>query len=174
MVITEKPIQILPNPNLPTGFQEVRKEGTRLKLTTAEIPWLPKDEEIELALITMNDTNRSKLYLGSAVRGKNITAATNSLDKHQSEIANNILYSHLPDIAQSGIIRFANRLVNSITDRPVMYLGNKSGLRIYFMQFGNIQSMPVVIKIASCDKQSQPNVLNVLTSQPYKNAKRYT
>jgi len=160
-------------PKLPSGFKEVKKADTTLQVTPDEIPWLRKDAAVNLVLITMKDSMNSQLYFGSAIRGKVLVGAANNMSEHQKNITDNLLYAHLPDIAETKVIRFAQRLVNAITDRPIFYFANKGGQRVYFIRLADIDNVPLIVRIGVCDKTDQAEVLTILTTKDYKDIKRF-
>lgn len=148
---------------LPSGFKESRISEEKLTVTTKELPWLRKTEKIPLALITLSDTAGQKFYFGSIVRGKLAQAAA-ELTSDQNRYADSLLYTYLPDFVRRRL-DFISRLSNRVTINPIYYVGNDQGQRVYFMESSDkIKEMPVIMRIAVCDKAQQDEVLSVLTT----------
>ncbi len=149
---------------LPSGFKETRMSDQRLLISNMDLPWLKKTEEIPLAMVTLSDTEGQKFYYGSIVRGKLAQVAA-QLTREQNKHADTLLYTYLPDFIKRKS-SFIKTIKNQITNRPICYLGNVAGQRVYFIEFGRVNDTPVIIRIAVCDKAKQDEVLAVLTTQP--------
>lgn len=152
---------------IPSGFSEVRSSDQILRLTRAEMPWLTSDrEDIPLAKISLK--GGGAFYLGSAIRDKRLIQAADALDKRRSEMTNSLFYTHIPDFVNTGRGPYISLLGNSRSEKPIFYIGNKSGQRVYFMPFDRLQGIPVIIRVAACDKNTEGVVLGVLTTSSHK------
>lgn len=151
--------------SLPSGFKEVKHSDTFLHVKRNDMPWLKEDENIPLAKITLSGTDEKTFFYGSCIRER-LVDATNMLDEHQSRIANNLLYSHIPPFIQTGSHPYIKRVDDEITEKPIYCVYNKGGNRVYFMRFDDINKRPVIIRIAVCDKsgEGQRIVLGALTN----------
>lgn len=155
--------------SLPSAFKEVKRTEQAYKMTQGEIPWLEHETEmIHLAKVTLSGSENTSFFFGNMLRTKPIIDAANQLDEHRTRIANNILYAHLPEFLR-GQFNNITKMDHVRTNRPVYYIGNKSGQRVYFMRFDNLDSIPVIIRIAVCDKARQDKVISVIgyKSQKY-------
>lgn len=155
---------------LPSGFSEVRHTDQVIALTQAEIPWFGRNEEI-IPLVRVNVRGGGNFYLGSAIREKRLTQAANQLDEHRSRITNNLLYSHLPDFIVKGYNPAVTLVDDARSEKPIFYVGNKGGQRVYFMRLDKLQGIPVIIRMAVCDKSMEDVVLGVMTTNSHKRIK---
>lgn len=147
---------------IPSGFEEVSGTDKKIEIYRDDLPWLEANKKANLAMITLKGT-QDRFYFGSLIEGKELVDAANQLDRHRSEIANHVLYSQLPDLIRNGFNTRVNKVKDGITSRPIFYVGNPGGQRVYFMRFDNLDGNPVIIRIAVCDKSRQIQVLKVLT-----------
>ena len=153
----------------PLKLREAERADAKVRIHKTDLPWLPGGFH-EAHLIKMRTGNQEFLF-GSAIIGRALTDAANQLDAHRSEICNNLLYTHLPSFAAGYNPKVAT-LAHAITNKPIFYIWNKGGQRVYFMRFGNLDRMPIIVKIAACDKANQTDVLSVLTDQSRKQIKK--
>ncbi|MBI2314802.1 hypothetical protein HYU93_01965 [Candidatus Daviesbacteria bacterium] len=180
-----KPIkrEIVPNPKhhpLPDGFRKVVPDMVKLPLTIGKIPWLKEgnggtgngDTTISLALVTLSDTGNRQFYLGSYIRHRVLLEATENLTGEQSDSVNQLFYSCLPDIVRNNYNPKVKTVENPHGGVSIFYRGNRAGQRAYFMRFDSINGLPVIVKVAVCDKERQGLVLSVLTTQEHKNIKK--
>lgn len=143
------------------GVKEVVRTRYSLTLTRGELPWLPTEfKEVNLVKVKYGNV---ETFLGSEISNRDLIDAANQLDLHRSEIANNMLHTHLPQFIE-GFNPHVKALDNTRTKQPIFYLSNAGGQRIYFMRFDNKEGIPVIVKVAVCDKATQANVLLVLTT----------
>lgn len=158
---------------LPSGFKEVRMSELSLSLASSDLPWLGQASlQRPLAEITLAGNDGQKFLYGSAILGKDLVGAADQLDKHRSGITNNLFYSHLPEFIKSGTHPYIKMVHDASTERPIYNIYNKGGQRVYFMRFDKLQGMPVILRVAVCDKDRQAQVLGVLTTQSYKAIKQ--
>ncbi len=156
------------NTEVAVASREVVNTGRKITINKAELPWLPtQTQEVPLVGIRFGG---SELLFGSTISNKALIEAASSLNPRNSEIANNLLYTHLSQYAE-GRLPHAKFMDDSKSSKPVFYIGNKSGIRVYFMRFGKIEDKPVVIKVAVCDKSRQLEVLEQLTTNDRKRLK---
>lgn len=161
-------------PPLPSGYETVSR-GPRIIVPRTEIPWLDKEEEsIQLARIKI--VGGQDFYLGSIIRGKKLTAAANALDEHRSRISNNLLNTAIAEYIRTGFNPSIKIVDNKITRNNIYYTGNQGGQRVYFMRMDKFlrpgDKLPIIVRIASCDKAQQNDVLSVITSSTHRQNKR--
>lgn len=159
IAVAEKPIRL----------RETERTDFKVRLHKSEIAWLA-EEFHDTQLVKMR-VGKQEFLFGSAILGQTLTYAASKLDEHRSEICNNMLYTHLPSFAQ-GYNPKVSPLEHGITNKPIFYIGNKGGQRVYFMRFGNLDRMPIIVKVAVCDKANQADVLAILTDQNRKQIKK--
>ncbi len=152
----------------PIKIREAERTDFKVRLHKEDLPWLP-DNHHEVHLVRMRIGSGQFLF-GSAIKGRPLVEAAQQLDEHRSEIANNLLYTHLPQFAE-GYNPHVKIVENTKTRQPIFYIGNKGGQRVYFMRFGKIENMPVIVKIAVCDKARQLGVLEEITTDSRKRLK---
>lgn len=151
---------------------ELVSEGPQITLTRRDLPWLPQEnEKIKLKRVAVQ--GGGIFYLAGCTRGKKLVDAANQLDEHRSKITNKLFNSRIGEFIKGYNVN-VKTLINSVATRPVYYVGNPGGQRVYFMRFDNIDGFPVIIRIASCDKSAQSDVLSVLTNQSLRNIKKFT
>lgn len=153
----------------PTRLREAERTDFMVRLHRSDIPWLPENYH-EAHLVKMR-IGASQFLFGSAIKGRTLVDVADQLDEHRSEISNNLLHTHLPQFAQ-GYNPHVKLLDNTRTRQPIFYIGNKGGQRAYFMRFGQLDNMPVIVKIAVCDKAQQSQVLSTLTYASKKHNKK--
>lgn len=156
---------------LPSGFEEVRRTDQRLELTKADLPWLP-EEKTAIPLVRIRLEGGNEFYLGSAIKEKRLRIAANQLDQHRSQLTNSLLYSHVPDLVIRGHNPYIRIVNNARSERPIYYVGNRGGQRVYFARFDKLQGIPVIIRIAVCDKNMEEVVLSVITIASHKRIKQ--
>lgn len=145
----------------PTKLREVDRTDYSYRLDKSDLPWLDAESH-QVSLVRMR-VGASVFLFGSAINSKRLVDAASELDEHRSEITNNLLYTHLPQFAE-GYNPHVTMLENSSTRLPIFYVKNNGGQRVYFMRFGRLDNMPIIIRIAACDKASQTEVLSTLTT----------
>lgn len=145
----------------PAGIREVERTDLKIRLSKHDLPWL--SEGIFEPHLVKIKIGSSQLLFGSAIKSPLLVEAAKSLDAHRSQICNNLLYTHLAQYAE-GYNPHVKVVEDTRTRQPIFYVSNKGGQRVYFMRFGNIDNMPVIIKIAVCDKSRQTDVLSVITT----------
>lgn len=156
----------------PSGFERVESTKHSLVIGQTDLPWLDSNPiRVSLAEITLKGDGQ-KLLFGSAIYGKELTEAANQLDKHRSRIANNLFYSHIPDFIRSSHHPYIKVIHDATTERPIYNVYNKGGQRVYFMRFDRLQGIPVIIRIAVCDKDREAKVLGVITTASHKRIKQ--
>lgn len=154
---------------LPSGFEKVRRSEQQLVVDKKDLPWLDGESlSISLAEITLAGSDRQRFFYGSAILGKELLEAANQLDEHRSRIANNLLYSHLPEFIRSNNHPYIKLVHDPVTERPIYNVYNKGGQRVYFMRFDKLQGIPVIIRVAVCDKDRQAQVLRVISTRSHK------
>lgn len=154
-----------------TRLFESVKEGSHLTITRRDVPWLPTESE-RIRLKRVGVSGGAEFYLASATRGKKLVEAASELDEHRSKIANSLFNSRISEFIRGYAVN-VKTLIHSVAKRTVYYVGNPGGQRVYFMRFDNMDGLPVIIRIAACDKSAQTDVLSVLTDQPIRNIKKF-
>lgn len=146
---------------LPRPAFETSSRAPKITIDRREIPWFVSEtEDVQLKRRTLTDG--TEFFLASVIRGRKLEDAANQLDRHRKQITDNLFNSALPDF-----IRGHNTNVRSvdgpITRKPIHVVGNPGGQRVYFMRFGSIEGLPIILRLAVCDKARQSEVLSVLT-----------
>lgn len=143
---------------LPRPAFETNNRAPKIVIGRNEIPWLPQDEEIQLKRRILPDGQ--EFLLASLIRGKKLIDAANKLDRKGKHVTDNLLNSFLAEFLRSP---HSKVVTQAITRKPIYYVGNPAGQRVYLMRFGSIEGLPIFLRLAVCDKVGQPQVLSVLT-----------
>lgn len=147
---------------VPTKVRETERTDFKVRLHRNDIPWLPEDHH-DVHLVQMR-LGKGQFLFGSAVKGKTLVSAAEQMGSQKSEKANRMLYSHLPQFAD-GFNPNVVMVKNAVTRQPIFYLKASTGERVYFMRFGKIDNMPVIVKIAACNKTQESKVMAAITSE---------
>jgi hypothetical protein len=157
---------------LPSGFSEVKRTPETLLVTHKDLPWFRQDSRLDLMRVTLRETGAGDFYYCSSFGSdESLVKAARSLSEKQSIHANSMLYSRLHDLVLTQNHHW-KRVDNSKVDRTIWYTGNESGQRVYAVRFDNVGSIPVIMRIAVCDKAQQERVLSVLTDATRKHIKQ--
>ena len=173
--VQTKPIIDSPVVPQPPSIAESRELSTSqvLNLTPEDLPWLKKAEKITLSEVVIPGSEHKKYYYGEAIRERLVQPASQLTPKQKGSIIS-LLSTHLPELVTRGFSSHAKLIVNRATERPIYYLGNIAGQRVYFMRMGNLDELPVIIQVAACDKAQQDEVLRVLTTKDRKDIKKFS
>src|SRR5579884_1538442 len=144
-------------------FPEV-EQGKKLSISREQIPWM-RDENEELSLVKITTDEGQEFYLGSLVTGKKLIDVANQLSPEQNEIANGIFYRALPDIIHNRTNRFIRPIREPKTEEKIMYVHNIPGQRVYYIRFGQEDGIPVIIRLAVCNKAQEDDVLSVISKR---------
>lgn len=157
--------------NLPSGYQEVKTSERSFRVARSQIPWMNEAEQaVPLRLVRLQGTG-TEFYLGSLVTGKNVLKAVSRLNPRQQNVSNNLFYSNLvTHIEQRGI--YTRTIDNGRPVWPVYQFGNRAGIRVIFIEPGEIDGKRVIIKLAAYDKAHQPLVYREITSASHKEIKQ--
>lgn len=155
---------------IPQIFEKT-SEGPRKTIYRGDIPWLPGESEI-IKLKKVDFQGHRSCYVASAVRGRKLTDAASSLNRKKSDIANRLFYGCLPDFISNGYNAHVKRTDKQKTTQPIFYTGNPDGQRVYFMRLDNLNGIPVILKIAACDKTKQADVMSVIADTDKSSARR--
>lgn len=174
--VTPPPTPKIPKGPWPKAFAKVTgepKEGMSapretLTLTPDTIPWIREARVVNLARVTLESGNA--FLLGNMIEG-DLKIAANALDKHRSEICNNLFYTNIPDVIDQQYSETVSVLTNHRTRDRIYYMGNPGGQRVYFMRFSQGDT-PVILRIAVCDKAQQLDVLRVISNDSIKQIKK--
>lgn len=153
---------------LPGGFKEVKRSGEKpLPITSNDMPWLGKDRTTEAPLVLVTLETGKEFLFGNAIRGnlQSIIEKGFGKDERRNQIANELLYKRLQAFFQGGSSDIRT-IQNPITEgRQIYYVGNREGIRVFFMHFGEKNGIPVIIRIAACpSKNLEYNVLKVISA----------
>lgn len=159
-------------PPVPSGFEKVENPKQSLAVGREDIPWLDRDSaQIPLSQVTLRGDGQ-KFFYGDFICGKKLNRAAGQLDEHRRTIANNLFDSHIPDFIRYGHHPYIKSVSDRVTEKPIYNIHNKGGQRVYFMRFDRLQGIPVVVRVAVCDKDRQGDVLSTLTAQSHKAIKQ--
>lgn len=159
-----------PDNNETTNFIETILSG-QLEISRTDLPWLPNKLE-KASLVKIKAQNGVEFYLGSLVRGKRLVEAAQQMDRQRSDTTTNILYNLLPEFLERNTHSRVKSIIHGVAEKSIYYAGNPSGQRVYFMRLGDREGLPVVVKVAACDKARQMDVLATLTNQNTRNIKK--
>lgn len=150
---------------LPPGYETVKRNGKSVRLGEQELPWLNGKEEIKVPLVEVKLAGGKRFLLGSAV------SSHNTLVEEASQVANkpggqekaNAVFYHAARLVIEGDPKNVARLQHPVSDKPTYYGKALTGERTYFIKVDDIDGIPVIIKVASCDKNGQARVLRVIS-----------
>ncbi len=164
---TNQPKKIeVPIPSIIKTNEQTATVATLL-ITGKDLPWLDQ-QEAELSLDKITFVEGVRFFYGNIIYGKKLTEAANQLDEHRKEIADNLLSSHLPGFIKDGHHPYIKQVDGRITERPIYNVYNHGGQRVYFMRFDKLQDIPIIIRIAVCDKAREDEVLSIITNRSHK------
>lgn len=154
----------------PVRFRETERTDLKVGLQKSKVPWLP-EEYYEIPLVKMRIGSTQFLF-GSAIRSQSLIDAANQLDSHRSQICNNLIYTHLPSYVE-GFNPRVRQVKNRRAAFPTFEIGNNGGQRVFFMRLADsFDNMPVIVKIAACDKSTEGQVLATITTDTKKTIKK--
>lgn len=163
---------------LPSGFSEIRQAERQLHITQTDIPWLPKaKKEQDINLVHVRLVGGGEFYFGNTIRDDRLIIAAESLDAgglNRSQIANQMLYSRLPTFIRDGHHPGIRPVYNARTEWAMYEAGNGNGERVFFVRtrLDKLQDIPVIIRVAVCDKSMERVVLGVITTSSKKRIKQ--
>ncbi len=162
--MSDIPARNFENKGIPSGYSEV-SHGLTAQVGPEQIPWLESQRQITLAKFVPQGGR--EFYLGHAVSGRKLLRAAQRLDEHRSTLVDNMFYASLPQYAETGFSPAVRGVVDAVGNRRINYFANPGGQRVYFMRMDDIlgpeNDVPVIVKVAVCDKSDQADVLSVLT-----------
>lgn len=153
---------------LPAGYQEVvLSNEPPVQITSRDIPWMGKEEksDVQLAAVTLEDGR--KFYIGNAVRGRlrDVVEEGFGKDKKRNEVANELFYKRLQAFFQGDGSRIGT-VQRPSTTRQIYYVGNREGIRVYFMRLEDRKGIPVIIRIGACaHKNQEGKILKVISDE---------
>lgn len=150
------------------GIRGVEKSYTEIAINKEDIPWM-EDASMTLALdrMTLATTKSEQFLYGDCVQVKDaLRKAYGQLDVRGRRIVDSLLFTHLAKIVQDGDSSFALTLTDPVFKKKIQYFGNNGGQRVYFMRLNSVFGLPVIIRIAACDKARQAQVLGVVSTLP--------
>lgn len=149
----------------------VEKSGKSEELpalvTSEEMPWLRAGEKREIPLARVKLIDGTVFLLGNAVRGRfqEITEESFSRDEEGNQRANNLLYARISDFLHRRSNHLVHTIQHPVSSRKIHYVGNKDGVRVYFMRFDDRGGVPVIIRIGACTNKNQEfKVLKVIST----------
>lgn len=173
--MSDIPQRSFENRAIPSGYSEV-SHGLTAQIGPEQIPWLEGQRSITLARFVPQGGR--EFYIGHAVSGKRLIRAAEKLGEHRSGLVDNMFYAALPEYTNNGYSPAVRTVVNSVGDIRINYLANPGGQRVYFVRadklLGDENRIPVIVKVAVCDKSDQVEVLTVLTNKDRSVLKRKT
>lgn len=168
------PAQEVKPSNLPPGIKESIPSDHLFTFTIKDIPWLEQKEvKVPLELVTEEGTDGQKFFYADFIHGKDLLEAEYQLVKQQGKSADNLFFSHIGEFLRRGGRHPYIKLIHDPkTDKPIYCAYNDSGPRVYFMRFDRIEGIPIIIHIATCDKERQIQVLTTISNWSGKQVKR--
>lgn len=154
----------------PVKLREAERTDAKVRLQKSEVPWLPG--EYYEAHLTRMRIGSSQFLFGSAIRGRALVDAANQLDTHRSQICNNLIDTHVPSYV-GGFNPHVRLVRNSRARFPTFEIGNKGGQRVFFIRLADsFDNLPVIVKVAVCDKARENQVLSTITTDSKKSIKK--
>ena len=152
--------------NLPSdAFEETRSNALDVQLTKNDMPWT-KEETVNIPLTLVTLRGGKQFYVGSAVRGSNLTRIANSLKEEESGLAQKQFYNHLPDFVEKGWSKDIFRVEVPKSIRATYYVKPIGGikLRTFFLRLDDIEGKPVILKVAVSTKNNEIPVLKEISN----------
>lgn len=144
-----------------------KSEGPPVLITREEMPWLRAGEKREIPLAQVKLMDGTVFLLGNAVRGRfqEITEESFGRDEKGNQTANNLLYARISDFLHDRSNHLVHTIQRPVSGRKIHYVGNKDGVRVYFMRFDDRGELPVIIRIGACANKNQEfKVLKVIST----------
>jgi hypothetical protein len=151
---------------LPSGYLKTEAIRQPFVLTEADMPWLKEDTAFGLTKCTLQ--SGKEFLLGSALRThKDLVSAAEAMTEQQQSNCNNMFYSRVAGMVDGNMnAQNTDSFPNPATTFPIRVLRNKGGQRVYFgMLRDQATDMPIVLRLAACDKNKQAQVTRVLNEQ---------
>src|SRR3989338_4680570 len=157
--------EIRPKPaDLPSGIKERVVFNQQLLLTRDQIPWLEqKDIRIPLELITVEGTSGERYLYADFIHGRSLVDAARQLIDNRGNI-DDLFFSHMPSFLKYGRHPYIKMIHEPKTEKPIYCVYNNDGPRVYFMRYDRLQDIPVIVRIAACDKERQIQVLTTISN----------
>ncbi len=148
---------------LPSGYKEV--VSTEKRHTVKGLGWLKEGVSVPLKLATFD--NGEQCFLGSTIGAdKNIARLAADLG-HDSASAQRSFYQQLPEFLETrGCSRNIFTLKCPNTEGKTVFYAkaNRDKHRTYFIWDGNIEGIPVIIRVGSVRKTSEKQLLRILAT----------
>lgn len=164
-------------------FEKVQHTDEVLVLDRSEIPWLPKNENITLAHLTLITRRISgqnqEFYIGSAIREKTLVGTAQELHRTgKALLADKLFYAAVERLLDGQLdekdhIRNPRTKKRTAHGRDIWYTGNSNAVRIYFMEFDRRNGKRVIIRIAAChSKKCEEEVYRIIGTQTSKSIRQ--
>lgn len=127
---------------------------------------------VSLELMTLNTTKREQFLYGSIIEGRKLKEALTQMSKADLKSAEDALFVQLAELMQTGQGPDVQKVHHHITKRPIFETGNQDGQRVYFMRFGRLQGIPVIIRIAAGNKKMFAQIFSEIAGEDTKTARK--
>lgn len=150
---------------LPNGYKEAKKLATTIELSGEQLPWMSSGKimEVELTEVVLN--SGKKFLLGSAVAAnETLKNEASKFTKEQQVKVNNQFYEEVMAYIErrGGVPKLQHPKGGKL---DIWYAQAGSSGRMYFVQVGSRDGLPIIIKIAACTKPREEKVLSVISSR---------
>lgn len=161
-----------PNQKLPSGYESVRQLDEPGLIGPETLPWAR--EILRLPIAECRLQSGETFYLASAVSAhSDLQKAAEGMSEDQRQSTDNMFYSRLPEYIQRGFSVAIEKVPKPTTKETLLAAKNIAGQRVYFARFDllldtedkdtNPQTLPVIVRLAACDKNRQKLVMKHLS-----------
>lgn len=160
------PNNIQHNPNLPSGYISAEQLQANAFVDQRALPWL--DEPYGLSIANCGIEGGKTFLVASAIGSHpRLIAAAEGMTDKQRHITDNMFYARIASYIESGYASNVETLPKAVTTFPIHVMRNNGGQRVYFgvprLDIAG-DDVPVVLRLAVCDKNKQSEVMKVLSA----------
>ena len=150
---------------LPRTRSEVESKRPSITLTPEDLPWM-QDKSQTIELTKIRGSNGIEYYLGLAIAHDKIQRAEDKLKKNKRDerFADELIEKYTPMWIENPQLHQARPVKNAISKKKVFYFGHVKNVRAYFMRLDNVNGATLIIRIGSCYKVNEPDILSTITS----------
>jgi hypothetical protein len=163
--------QEVPSPknrsDLPPGVREIINSDKKIILqpTSEGLPWLPKATEVPLRLVVMGTGER--FYIGSCLEHRKIRKIVDQMPASEQRAAFRSLFAPLSEFLQTGDAKGKiGWVISKRTKLPIGYTSS-GNQRAYMIRTLNLEGLPVIIHIGSCNKSHQRSLYSIISTEGY-------
>lgn len=142
-------------------------------LGTEDLPWLNEPVELTAAAVTMKDETCPPFLVASALgTSDRLVDAAQGMTEGQRENTDNMFWSRIGNFVKDGYHPRIETMPKPSTEEPIHVMRNNGGQRVYFTFRKTDEGMPVVVRLAVCDKNKQKQVMKMLSGATDKENRR--